>query len=57
MNKPFPTTPPLDIDTWFAELDRFAEVPFMEDGRCQPPMPESAGVPQLLFPDEQLRDH
>ncbi|MBI3711154.1 MAG: AbrB/MazE/SpoVT family DNA-binding domain-containing protein [Proteobacteria bacterium] len=28
-----------DIDTWFAELDRFAAVPFMEDGRRQPPMP------------------
>ncbi len=24
---------------WFAELDRFADVPFMEDGRRQPPMP------------------
>ena len=30
-----------DLDTWFSELDRFAEVPFMEDGRRQPPMPES----------------
>jgi antitoxin VapB len=30
-----------DIDAWFAELDRFADVPFMEDGRRQPPMPES----------------
>jgi antitoxin VapB len=29
-----------DIDAWFAELDRFADVPFMEDGRHQPPMPE-----------------
>lgn len=28
-----------DIDAWFAELDRFAGVPFMEDGRRQPPMP------------------
>jgi antitoxin VapB len=28
-----------DIDAWFAELDRFAEVPFMEEGRRQPPMP------------------
>lgn len=28
-----------DVDAWFAELDRFAEVPFMEDGRRQPPMP------------------
>lgn len=30
-----------NIDAWFAELDRFADVPFMEDGRCQPPMPEA----------------
>jgi antitoxin VapB len=29
-----------DLDTWFAEIDRFADVPFMEDGRRQPPMPE-----------------
>jgi antitoxin VapB len=28
-----------DIDAWFAELDRFAGVPFMEKGREQPPMP------------------
>lgn len=28
-----------DIEAWFAELDRFADVPFMEDGRRQPPMP------------------
>jgi len=30
-----------DIDAWFAELDRFGEVPFMEEGRRQPPMPEA----------------
>jgi antitoxin VapB len=29
-----------DLDAWFGELDRFADVPFMEDGRRQPPMPE-----------------
>jgi antitoxin VapB len=28
-----------DIDAWFAALDRFREVPFMENGREQPPMP------------------
>jgi len=28
-----------DVDAWFAELDRFAGVPFMEDGREQPSMP------------------
>ena len=30
-----------DIEAWFAELDRFADVPFMEEGRRQPPMPEA----------------
>jgi antitoxin VapB len=29
-----------DIDAWFAALDRFADVPFMEGGRNQPPMPK-----------------
>jgi len=28
-----------DIDAWLAALDRFADVPFMEAGRQQPPMP------------------
>jgi antitoxin VapB len=28
-----------DINAWFAELDRFADVPFVEEGRRQPPMP------------------
>lgn len=30
-----------DVDDWFAELDRFADLPFMAEGREQPPMPES----------------
>ena len=30
-----------DLDAWFAELDRFSDVPLMEEGRLQPPMPES----------------
>jgi antitoxin VapB len=34
-----------DVDAWFAELDRFADVPFFEDGRNQPPMP----APEDLF--------
>ena len=29
----------VDIDAWFAELDRFADIPFMPEGRQQPPMP------------------
>jgi len=28
-----------DIDAWFVELYRFDYVPFMEEGRQQPPMP------------------
>ena len=28
-----------DIDAWFAALDRFADIPFMPEGRHQPPMP------------------
>ena len=34
-----------DLDEWFRELDRFADIPFMEDGRRQPPMP----APEDLF--------
>jgi antitoxin VapB len=30
-----------DLDSWFSDLDRFADVPFMEDDRRQPPMPEA----------------
>ena len=29
----------MDIDAWFAELDEYHDVPFMEEGRQQPPMP------------------
>lgn len=28
-----------DIDAWFAELDRFTDVPLFEDGRNQPITP------------------
>jgi antitoxin VapB len=28
-----------DIDAWFAEMDRHADMPFMQEGRRQPPMP------------------
>jgi antitoxin VapB len=28
-----------DVEAWFAELDRFADVPLFEDGRNQPPVP------------------
>jgi antitoxin VapB len=29
-----------DVDGWLAELARYKNVPFMEEGRQQPPMPE-----------------
>jgi antitoxin VapB len=28
-----------DVDAWFAKLDEYREIPFMEGGRQQPPMP------------------
>lgn len=28
-----------DVDAWFTELDRFADVPLLEDGRDQPLTP------------------
>lgn len=31
---------PFDMDAWFAELDKYKAVPFMDEGRDQPPMPE-----------------
>ncbi|HTX42870.1 MAG TPA: hypothetical protein VMD25_13625 [Acidobacteriaceae bacterium] len=34
-----------DIDAWFAEMDRFADVPFMDEGRQQPVMPP----PEKIF--------
>jgi antitoxin VapB len=33
-----------DVDAWFADLDRFADVPFLEDGRDQPPPPEPEDI-------------
>ena len=29
----------VDVDALFAALDRYADVPFLEEGREQPPMP------------------
>jgi antitoxin VapB len=34
-----------DVDSWFAAIDQFSDVPFMKEGRRQPPMPE----PEDLF--------
>lgn len=30
-----------DVDAWFAALDRFVDIPFMEGGRNQPPLPKA----------------
>lgn len=35
-----------ELESWFSELDAFENVPFMETGRQQPPMP----APPDLFP-------
>lgn len=29
-----------DLETWRAELNRFRDIPFMEEGREQPPPPD-----------------
>lgn len=29
-----------DVDAWLADLGRYRDVPFMEEGREQPPTPE-----------------
>jgi antitoxin VapB len=29
-----------DLDAWLAKLSEYRDVPFMEDGREQPPMPD-----------------
>lgn len=33
-----------DIEAWFAELDRFADVPFMEEGCQRSPMPAAKNL-------------
>ncbi len=33
-----------DVEAWFAELDRFTEVPLFEDGRNQPLTPEEEDI-------------
>jgi hypothetical protein len=49
-----------DIDAWFAELDRFIDVPFMEDGRRQPLMSEEEDLarelPSLPTPRQPTAD-
>lgn len=33
-----------DLKAWRAELDQYRDVPFMEEGREQPPMPDDDDV-------------
>jgi len=33
-----------DVDAWFAELDRFGDVPLLENGRDQPPAPVGEAI-------------
>ncbi len=34
-----PIGEPFDMDAWWAKLDEYRDVPFMPEGREQPPMP------------------
>jgi antitoxin VapB len=34
-----PVGEPFDFDAWWAKLDGYRDVPFMPEGREQPPMP------------------
>ncbi|MGH7246799.1 MAG: antitoxin [Pseudomonadota bacterium] len=38
-----------DVKAWLAELARYRDVPFMEEGREQPPMPP----PRKIFDEEE----
>jgi antitoxin VapB len=33
-----------DLEAWFAELDRFVDVPLFEEGRNQPPTPAGEDI-------------
>jgi antitoxin VapB len=33
-----------DVDTWFAELDRFTDIPLFDDGRNQPLTPTGEDI-------------
>lgn len=33
-----------DLEAWWAALDRYRDIPFMEEGREQPPMPDDDDV-------------
>ena len=35
---------PFDVDEWWAKLDAYRDIPFMEEGRQQPPMPDGSDI-------------
>jgi antitoxin VapB len=39
-----PLDEPFDVKAWFARLDEYLDVPFMEEGREQPPMPPDRAI-------------
>jgi hypothetical protein len=39
---------PFDVDAWFAKLGEYQDIPFMPEGREQPPMPP----PRKIFDDK-----
>lgn len=39
-----PMTSAFNVDNWFAALDSFASIPFMDEGREQPAIPESTSL-------------
>ena len=36
-----------EIEAIFAELEKYRDIPFMEDGREQPPMPDDDDLPSI----------
>jgi hypothetical protein len=36
-----PIDPAFDVKAWRARIDSYRDIPFMEDGREQPPMPDN----------------
>jgi antitoxin VapB len=39
-----PIGEPFDVDAWLAKLAEYRDIPFMEEGREQPPMPPARRI-------------
>jgi antitoxin VapB len=48
-----PVDEEFDVEAWFRALDAYRDIPFMEDGRNQPPMPVDN---RKYFDDDDGRD-